>query len=56
MGLRVAQVNIRNWKSNKYLQQCELPNINCDILLLNETGVVYDNKVKLFGFKSLSKY
>ena len=55
MALCVLQINIQNWKKNKYLLQCELPNSNSDVILINETGDVPDNNLKLFGYKSITK-
>ena len=42
--LRILEINIKNWKKNRYLLQCELPNINPDIILVNETGEI-QNKI-----------
>ena len=55
MALCVLQVNIQNWKGNKYLLQCELPNSNPDVVLINETGEISDNNLKLSGYKSITK-
>ena len=55
MALCVLQINIQNWKKNKYLIQCELPNSNLDVMLINETGDIPGNNLKLFGYKSITK-
>ena len=55
MGFRVIQVNTINFDKNKYLLQVELSSIKADIILLNELGIVKDNKVKIRGFNSIYK-
>ena len=55
MALCVLQINIQNWKNNKYFLQCELLNSNPDVILINETGDVPDNNLKLFGYRSITK-
>ena len=53
MALKIVQVNIRNWKVNKYFLQCELPNVNPDVILVNETGIVPGDRIKLQGFRAV---
>ena len=55
MALCLLQINIRNWNKNRYLLQCELSNSNPDIILVNETGLVKNNRIKIQGYNSLSK-
>ena len=55
MALCVLQINIKNWKKNKYFLQCELSNSNPDIILINETGEVPNNNLKLYGYRSITK-
>ena len=55
MALTVVQINIRNWKKNRYLLQCELANLHPDLILINEIGEIYDNSFKLLGYSSLCK-
>ena len=55
MGCTLFQVNIRNWKHNKYPLSVSLPDYNPDILLLNELGTNNNQKIKLHGYNSLEK-
>ena len=55
MGFTLLQVNIRNWKQNKYLLSVSLPEHNPDILLLNELGATNEQTVKLFGYNAIEK-
>ena len=55
MGITVFHTNIRNWNKNKYTLQVELSNHNPEVILINETGKVYDNQLKLLGYTSLGK-
>ena len=55
MGIRILQVNIRNWKSNKYNFQVMSAGHNPDIILLNETALPADGKIRMLGYYSLSK-
>ena len=54
IALCVLQVNIKNWK-NKNLLHCNLPNYSSDVLLINETGEIPNNFIKLNGYKSISE-
>ena len=55
MALCVLQINIQNWKKNNYFLQCELTNSNPDVILINETGEVPNNNLKLYGYRSITK-
>ena len=51
MGLTIFQVNIRNFKTNKYLLSVEITEHNPDIILLNEIGKMDPLNLKLRGYK-----
>ena len=52
MSLTILQVNIKCWKNNRYLLECELCNHQPDIILINEIGDV--SNIKLQGYTSMS--
>ena len=54
MALKVMQANIRNWASKRYTLECDLPNHNSDVILLNETSAVR-TEVKLRGYRCIQK-
>ena len=49
MDLTVLQLNIRNWKTNKYLFSVDLSNYHPHVILLNETSCT-ENNIKLRGY------
>ena len=51
MGFTVYQVNIRNFKKNKYLLSADISQYNPDIILLNEVGKMDSLQLKLRGYK-----
>lgn len=55
MGITVYQINVRNWKSNKYALSVDIHNYNPDIILLNETSVNPNDAITLDGFQSITK-
>ena len=55
MGIKILQVNVRNWKSNRYNFQVMNATHNPDIILLNETAMPENGKIKMLGYYSLSK-
>ena len=55
MALCIVQINITSWINNRYIFQCELSNLNPDIILINETGIVPNGSLKLRGFRSITK-
>ena len=52
MSLAILQINIKCWKNNKYLLECELCNHQPDIILINEIGEVSD--IKLQDYASMN--
>ena len=55
MGLTILQSNIRNWKKNKYLLSVSLADSNPDVILLNETGINNEDRIKLYGYRAIEK-
>ena len=55
MGIVVYQVNIRNWKKNKYPLSIDIHNYNPDVILLNETSTNPDLPIKLQGYQAVNK-
>ena len=55
MGIKIMQINIRNWTKHKYLVEIEAAHNNIDVILVNETGACNNNKVNLSGYKSIAK-
>ena len=53
MGLTVLQINIRNFKKNKYLLSMEIADIQPDVILINESGVTQTHQLKLRGYKGI---
>ena len=49
MSVTVMQLNIRNWKTSRYIFSCDFCNYSPDVILLNETSSV-DNSIKLKGY------
>ena len=47
------QINIRNFKKNKYLLSLEISHHQPDIILINESGITQQNQLKLQGYKGL---
>ena len=56
MGFKILQINIQNFKKNKYPLSIEISHENPDIILLNETGSVSQHHLKLPGFKTVSTH
>ena len=54
MALTILQINIRNWKSNRYNFEVDIHNYSPDVILLNETCTT-NNDIKLRGYK-VSQY
>ena len=54
MMATIIHINIRNWKTNRYLLATELCNYSPDIILLNETSNT-DLNIKLDGFNVIQK-
>ena len=52
MGFTVVQINIKNFYKNKYILTLEISRTKPDIILMNETGRVYNNNLKLPGYKT----
>ena len=55
MPLSIMQVNIKCWKNNKYALSIEISNHNCDLILLNETGVPCNETIHLRGYNVIHK-
>jgi len=55
MALSIMQINIHNWKSNKYTLSVELSKYNTSIILVNELNVPPNYDVKLPGFNVIQK-
>ena len=53
MGITVLQLNISNFQRLKYTLSLEVHNHQPDIILLNETGIVEINQLKLRGYNSM---
>ena len=53
MGITVIQINIRNFNKNKYPLSVEISNYQPEIILINETGEVKPENLKLRGYRSL---
>ena len=51
MGLTVMQINIQNFKKNKYLLSIEIAAQQPDIILVNELGVATPTQLKLLGYR-----
>ena len=51
MDLVLLQLNIRNWRANKYNFSVELSNYSPDVILLNETSATAPDEIKLYGYK-----
>ena len=54
MGFTVVQINIRSYNYNKYLLNLEINRCNADIILLNETGTIYNNNIKILGYNFIA--
>ena len=55
MGIKIMQINIKNWTKHKFLSEIEAVHNNIDVILVIETGACNNNKVNLSGHKSISK-
>ena len=55
MGINILQVNIRNFNRNKYLLRMEIAKQNPDIILINETGSIEMEKIKIPGFNAFGE-
>ena len=53
MGLKILQVNIRNFKRNKYPLLLEISNCQPELILLNELGVTWPSLMKINGYKGI---
>ena len=54
MGITVYQINIRNWRKNKYPLSVDISNYNPEIILINETGQANPSQITLQGYESIS--
>ena len=54
MGLKILQVNIRNWRSNYYNFLVMCSQHNPDIILLNETSLAPGSKANIYGYTSIN--
>ena len=55
MGIKILQLNIKNWVKFKYSLKLEIHNQTPDIILLNETGRTDPKNLKIPGYNGLSK-
>lgn len=55
MGIKIYHINIRSWENNKYAFMIDISHHNPDIILLNETGILKNNQIKLSGYNSIIK-
>ena len=53
MGITVVQLNIRNFNRNRYPFSVELSYYQPDVILINETGDVKKENLKLRGYRSI---
>ena len=51
MGIKVLQVNIRNFKKLKYSFNLTINEIQPHVILLNETGIADSSQLKIRGYK-----
>ena len=55
MGIKILQVNVKNWGTNKYNFQVMCSQHNPDIILLNETSLPVNKTTNIRGFTSIDK-
>ena len=53
--MKILQVNVRCWQTNKYPFTVELSNYNPEIILLNEINLPENSNIKLHNFHSITK-